>query len=439
MISAPLKEQLYDAAFQYKRTKLWKKMADSDLFALRLSTGETGYISILGNSGQFYGVNLYVGDTGLETYMRVSGWFESLPEPDNEFAAFEELLGQNCLQLALEDRDNLMDDEVEEVKAYTRAHNLRLRGSNAYPQFVQYRPGYHPWRMASDSEAQLLLEAVTACNQLSVMLKGKKLADFGFSDFIFDADIPLFEFRNEMLCPLPSIELPELDPISFPDVIFSDQVGAAAIRNKRHSGIYECQLVRFPTPLQDRPEDAPYYPVLLLLVSGDTGAALPVSPALQLEEHPEKVLAELVKALRKMNSVPKEIRCADERTAALLQDFGKKTKIRVVLYQDDLTNLRDCEDALAEEMFSDSPYGWDDRNEPEKLPNDWKENSFSDPENEQQLREIAEFFLETPDYALSKLEPFVIDFIWDLAEGGAFDPIIAARLQKKLRRFHSGS
>ena len=36
-------DSLYDLAFQYKETRLWKKLWDSELFAVKLDDGSIGY------------------------------------------------------------------------------------------------------------------------------------------------------------------------------------------------------------------------------------------------------------------------------------------------------------------------------------------------------------------------------------------------------------
>ena len=47
-------ETLYDIALQYKKTKLWKQLCDTELFALKLSNGEIGYCSVMGRAGRTY-------------------------------------------------------------------------------------------------------------------------------------------------------------------------------------------------------------------------------------------------------------------------------------------------------------------------------------------------------------------------------------------------
>ena len=51
------RDDLYQAAFEYKRTKLWKKLWDNDIFALRLSDGRIGYINVMGRLGEYMDKN----------------------------------------------------------------------------------------------------------------------------------------------------------------------------------------------------------------------------------------------------------------------------------------------------------------------------------------------------------------------------------------------
>ena len=45
-------DDMLAAAFQYRDTELWKELTDSDVFAFRLSDGETGYCCVMGNAGE---------------------------------------------------------------------------------------------------------------------------------------------------------------------------------------------------------------------------------------------------------------------------------------------------------------------------------------------------------------------------------------------------
>ena len=72
-------ETLYRLAFAYKKTKLWKKLSDGQLFAVALSDGETGYCSVMGALGEHIALALYPGASGLRSYsMLASGLSLSL-------------------------------------------------------------------------------------------------------------------------------------------------------------------------------------------------------------------------------------------------------------------------------------------------------------------------------------------------------------------------
>ena len=45
------KDMLYDVAFRYKKSGLWKKLWDNEVFAIRLDGDETGYVCIMGGTG----------------------------------------------------------------------------------------------------------------------------------------------------------------------------------------------------------------------------------------------------------------------------------------------------------------------------------------------------------------------------------------------------
>ena len=46
-----ISDKLFALAFEYKKTKLWNHLSDTQVFALELSGGRVGYISIMGRAG----------------------------------------------------------------------------------------------------------------------------------------------------------------------------------------------------------------------------------------------------------------------------------------------------------------------------------------------------------------------------------------------------
>ena len=47
-----LTDSMLDAAFRFRETEAWKTLDDSNVFAVRLSDGQTVYCSIMGNGGE---------------------------------------------------------------------------------------------------------------------------------------------------------------------------------------------------------------------------------------------------------------------------------------------------------------------------------------------------------------------------------------------------
>ena len=47
-----LTDSMLDAAFRFRETEAWKTLDDSNVFAVRLSDGQTVYCSIMGYGGE---------------------------------------------------------------------------------------------------------------------------------------------------------------------------------------------------------------------------------------------------------------------------------------------------------------------------------------------------------------------------------------------------
>lgn len=78
-------DRLYELAFAYRKTKLWEKIKDSQIFAVKLSDGRIGYLSVMGFGGEYRAIGLYIGEerwNSLCTIAKVNSYL--IDELDNE-------------------------------------------------------------------------------------------------------------------------------------------------------------------------------------------------------------------------------------------------------------------------------------------------------------------------------------------------------------------
>ena len=344
------RDKLYDMAFRYKKAGLWKKLWDTEIFAIRLKSGDIGYISVMGKNSEYCALGLYIGEEGFQSY-RIIANMGGYVMFDSEFIEHEMLLQQKCLQMALLGKDELMEEEVEEVRDYTKRNDIRLSGKNAYPQFVKFEPNYHPWKVKTKEDMEALYEAMEAAVFLADELRTKTPEALGIVAIDQDTEeAPLFEVKGGKLAAAGIVPLPGDREESYVYVKAESEITLASVKKLPRKGIWEAEIIRMLESVQDDPEETPHYPLLLLVVDNKSGYMLPVPMVKHAEENPQEVLQEFANAWKMQKVYPKEIRCRDERTYALLKDFCEKTGVKISVYRREMPALDDAEDALMEQL-----------------------------------------------------------------------------------------
>ena len=174
-------EKLYEAAFQYRKSRLWKRLYDSELFAVALPDGETGYCSVTGMTGGPAALTLYVGVRGFNSY-------RSAMESMDPAALW--MGEQEYLQCSLENQGYLREGELQEARSYAEKHGIVLQG--ACPQFSKYAPNRYPGPLETEQEEADLGEALSAAAALAEILKTRRKAELGLADIEEGSDtVPL--------------------------------------------------------------------------------------------------------------------------------------------------------------------------------------------------------------------------------------------------------
>ena len=341
-----ISDRLFALAFEYKKTKLWNSLWDTEIFALRMSDGLIGYISIMGAGGSHQAVGLYLGDKGIDNLRTIVDINEFTESP---FKSQEKILRQECLQCVFENKDELTLKELEETKNYTRAHGIRLSGKKAFPQFIKY-PSYRtPCYLQSPQDQEYLCEALSASIALAEILKGKKPYMIGIDALHRESKEILMLEQKDGEYILKTEELPELTPVKYPAPNVMNEINLAKLKRYKRFGTWECEIIRFPKPVQSEGEDLPFYPIVLLAVEISSNYILPMTPVADYEENPEQLMNCFINALLEDKVRPQNIKVRDERTYIFAKPFCEKLKIPICL-EDELPFLENVEKNLWEKL-----------------------------------------------------------------------------------------
>lgn len=319
-LPVPVPDELYDAALRFKTVKLWNKLHDTDIFAVKLSNGETGYCSIMGSLGEYHALSLYVGEKGLLSYYRISS-----PQRDrNEDEHFERMMSQDCLQVCFDNKNGLRMADLNSIQNYAERKGVNFRGAHSYPVILRVKPFYVPWHVTDEAEYGLLREALEAAIFVSEKLKGTSAEKLGFTE---SPEIPYlvpngdrFDWQTMQLpseltedLPTPSLSAPKISKLK-----------ALKQLNK-----WECKGVYIQKPVQDDVDEAPYFPALLIAVECRNDHVLPVEPVRDYAVNARIMLDSFADELLRYKRIPKTICVSDDRTYSLLLSFCNECGIEL--------------------------------------------------------------------------------------------------------------
>lgn len=326
-------EELYDIAMRYKKTKLWKQLFDTELFAVRLSCGETGYCCVMGELGEHIALAVYVGRAGLDSYRNLG----EAAKKTSEMKQFEQMVSQDCVQCSFENKVELSPGEAQEARRYAKAHGITYHGRNSFPKFTRYRPSCYPWKLKEKADQQNLYEALSAAIQVSQKLQTEEKEALGFQKgALYNRTIPLLE-KDGPDYKWSAVALPAKEKKIYPSPVIRDELLLARLKRKKQQGfVWACELVMLPDAVSDEdgaeegeePQKAPVFPYLMLIVNCRTGLVIPSQPVERYAGHAEKFITALADSML-VSGVPSEIQVRDRRTEALLRRFAGQTGIRV--------------------------------------------------------------------------------------------------------------
>ena len=325
-------EKMYEAAFRYKKTKLWKTVFDSELFAVRFSDGETGYCCVMGMAGDEIALTVYVGDEGFQSFRDIE-LREGLNLSSPDIASLTDMnraFRLSCLRCSFNNRAEVDADEAEEARLYAKAHEIQLRAPRSFPRFERYRRYRLPGKICAPEDERRICEALDAASALAGMLEGRRKAELGLVPVDEDTEALPLLLPGADGYRLESVNVPERWEEEWREVAETDAGSVEEVRKLRKKGVYDCEVVRLPGMIEEwevDEDDPPYYPAVLLCADSKSGLVVATAPVSDYDARPEALRDAFVETLLKNQECPRAVKARDEQARVLLEDFCIKTGV----------------------------------------------------------------------------------------------------------------
>lgn len=305
-------KRLYELAQEVKEMAPWQWISESEFFGVQdPETGELGFISIMGMSGEHFAVAAYRGAEGLYGY-----WHMANAGP---MGNPEEILEVPQLQVSFEDRNTLTQKDRDIIKSL----GMKFRGRNSWPMFRSFRPGYYPWYIKK-KEAQFLIHILEQC--LNVLPRYKEdetlldpLTDETYLVRIADETDDGYEWRDESMVIMP----PEETPV---EITIDTPILEAFLNLDQAVRVVDADVFMFPGQIQEKQGKRPYFAYMLMIVEPETGMVFGtelLSPFPSLEAMWGKVPEALFKAMANIGIYPNEVRTSSPRLHMVLEPVSE--------------------------------------------------------------------------------------------------------------------
>lgn len=327
-------ESLLDAAFSFRKQKLWKKLSESELFAVQLGSGEVGYCCITGAFGEHLALTLYIGQTGIDSLRSLHRSFDL----ENPFERHEAATAQVCLQCSYENLSMLDYAELQLIDQYTKQHGIKLRGKNSCPSFLSYTAGHIPWVM-SEEDYPPIYEALLAAMEVSRLLEATPKRTLGFREVSLDQqEIPFIQPRDGGFS-LGSIVLP---PPRMPDdltPLYRNDILLAKLRKqKKTDQVWAYDIVMQTEPLTDekdvgrgayrRPKRPLFYPYIQFVFNPIHDFIISTDSACNLAQESADLLETLAQSMLEFG-IPATVQVQNRRAEIFLRDLASKVGFQI--------------------------------------------------------------------------------------------------------------
>ena len=325
------RDRLYQLAFEYKKTKLWKKIGKEDLFAVQFSNGRLGYCSAEGMfQTEDLGLFIYFENGMYDFYQSTQDVFELRP-----WERLELETRRNAIGCVFRCKGEMPPGRADEMTAYCKANKIRLSGANACPSFERLLPYRMQW-YSSEAEEAMIGEALEAALDVADKLKNAKPEKLGLVRARREGvKIPLlvrqgggFVWKS---CTTPKASAPKL-----PSPRVRHELLVMRVRKqKKTDAEWNCAMIVHPQMmLPEKPPvgaeltEPPILPMIFFVQDGDTGEIIGTYMDHMYPASAEDFCNVLLQMMME-HGKPDSINALDERTELLIRTAAGQVGIRL--------------------------------------------------------------------------------------------------------------
>ncbi|HHV30518.1 DUF7309 domain-containing protein [Acetivibrio mesophilus] len=307
-------KEIYDLAVKFRELRCWEWIRDTDIFGVQHpKTGENAYCCVLGNGGDIFGLNAYIGERGLESYMDTL--YDTVPQDDILYI-------QDCIALSFEDREMLDKKDLNKI----RELGLKFRGRNQWPKFRSFKPGYCPWYIDADELEKMkhvieqVIDVVTRCKE--------------------DKSLLMTDDDSKILVRVPTRKKNDLVwkdkymKVEFNEKDYSEygQIDELALKRIKHSkakkmGVWELDFFHVPALVKEG--ERPYYPLVFLAADGETGIMLDLLMTSNFEGYMKEFQDAFVQLLAKIKALPEAIVIQRKDVLMAIEPVTRKLGVKI--------------------------------------------------------------------------------------------------------------
>ena len=429
MSNQSITDNMYGAAFQYKKTKLWKQMYDSELFAVRLSDGEIAYCCVMGLAGEHISLAAYIGDEGFQSFRELAFREE---EPFDFFDMgsmldMEWMFHQSCLQCSFESKDDLSYEDYMTARDYAQSHRIRQRGAHAWPNFTKSMRYRMPWRIDTDTDRRRITEALLAGVALSEILQTKSKSEIGLYPIEEDTETLLLLVPGKKGYTVDSIHVPPEWVETFREPAPPNKEQISKLMKLKKRGVYDCELIRLPGLIEGQSDagEAPYFPALLLCVDTKTRHLMATKAVTDYDTNPKSLRDEFAETLLESGVCPRAVRVRNEQTKVLLVNLCTSAHI-LFSVEENLPALDEAREHVLSMLHNDEDDDEDDL---------WDDDDDDDIDFETAISAAVEELSNMSDRELKQLPPAMVMQILEMGNFGFVPQELQLRLRRLFKKF----